>query len=99
MIKSSDNVALGEGSHPGNEYLTFGLDRLEACRDVNFRTACSYAINYEALAQLIGGEFGQVAGRGVFAPSNRGFDESIEKLEFNIDKANQILDDARLQRR
>lgn len=94
LLEKSENIDLGLGANPGNEYVTFGLDRLPACRDLQFRKACSYAIDYSTMAKAIGGDYGEVAGRGVFAPGNRGFDASIEKLEFNVEMANSILDEA-----
>ncbi|MFQ9153327.1 MAG: ABC transporter substrate-binding protein [Blautia sp.] len=56
--------------------------------------AASYAIDYNQLATTINGEYGKVPGKGVIPPSCKGYDESLGSLEFDADKAAEMLDEA-----
>ncbi len=73
--------------------MEYGKDRAPG-NDQAFREAASYAIDYNQLATTINGEYGKVPGKGVIPPSCKGYDESIGSLEFDADKAAEMLDEA-----
>ncbi|MCW3130429.1 MAG: ABC transporter substrate-binding protein [Methanophagales archaeon] len=59
-----------------------------------FREAVSYAIDYQALLEMIAAGYGEVPGRGQTPPVMLGFNPNLPKLEYNPDKAKEILDNA-----
>ena len=61
--------------------------------DLNFRKAVTLSLDYELLADAIGGEDAQVPGVGVIAPPNLGYDETLPKLEQNLEAAKAALDE------
>ena len=61
--------------------------------DLNFRKAVTLSLDYELLAATIGGEDAQVPGVGVIAPPNLGYDETLPKLEQNLEAAKAALDE------
>ena len=88
-----DYLDPGMSDNPGNIQLEFGSAKAP-CNDVAFRNAVSYALDHQLIATTVGGDYGTVAGRGVIAPTCKGFDASIAKLTQDTDKANKILDEA-----
>ncbi len=93
MLQNAENIDLGAGPYPGNEFMSFG-QQCKVNQDVAFRNAVSYAINYPVTVSAIGGEYGEVPRRGIIPPGNKGFDASIEKLEYNPEMAMKLLDEA-----
>ena len=92
-ITDVEGLELGTSVNPGNMQLQFGASAAPS-NEKSFRNAVSYALNHELIAATVGGEYGEIPGRGVIAPPNKGFDASIAKLSYDLEKANSILDDA-----
>ncbi|MCC4770127.1 ABC transporter substrate-binding protein [Methanosarcina sp. DH2] len=61
--------------------------------DPEFREALAYTINYEEIAMLETLGYGEVPNRGFVPPSMEAFKET-EKLEYNPEKAREILEKA-----
>ena len=59
-----------------------------------FRQAVSYAIDYQAIVDMIAAGYGEVAGKGYTPPTVPGHNPDLPKLEYNITKAEEILDNA-----
>jgi len=58
-----------------------------------FREAVSYAVDYQEIVDMISAGYGEVPGRGYVPPTAIGYNPDIPKLEHNLTRANQILDD------
>jgi peptide/nickel transport system substrate-binding protein len=93
MLTQAKDINIGEGPFPGNEFLSFGMSN-KACQDLEFRKAVSYAVDYRVTAMAIGGDFGEIPGKGIIPPGNKGFDETIARLEYNPEKARSIFEAA-----
>jgi len=59
-----------------------------------FRQAVSYAIDYQAIVDMIAAGYGEVAGYGYTPPTVPGHNPDLPKLEYNPDTAKEILDNA-----
>ena len=92
-VKGTPDIDLGESAFSGCYQMEYGKDRAPG-NDQAFREAASFAIDYNQLATTINGEYGKVPGKGVIPPSCKGYDESLGSLEFDVDKAAQLLDEA-----
>lgn len=92
-VKGTPDIDLGESAFSGCYQLEYGKDRMPGS-DKNFREAASLALNYEQLASTINGEYGQIPGKGIIPPSCKGYDEALPTLEYNPDKAEQLLEEA-----
>ena len=92
-VQGTPDLDLGESDFTGCYQMEYGKDRAPG-NDQAFREAASYAIDYNQLASTINGEYGKVPGKGVIPPSCKGYDESIASLEFDADKAAEMLDEA-----
>ncbi len=57
------------------------------------REAVSYAVDYQEIVDMISAGYGEVPSRGYVPPTAIGHNPDIPKLEHNLTKANQILDD------
>ena len=91
-ISGVDGVDPGKGMNMGLFEILFGFQK-QPTDDLEFRRAVRYALNYELLATTIGGEDAQVPGVGVIAPPNLGYDETLPKLEQNLEAAKAALDE------
>jgi len=93
LIKS-ENVELGAIPDVGVPlYLGFGYQHYPT--DVKeFRQAVSYAIDYQAIVDMIMAGYGEIAGKGYTPPTVPGHNFDLPKLEHNLTKAEEILDDA-----
>jgi peptide/nickel transport system substrate-binding protein len=60
-------------------------------KEKKFREAVAYAINYENIVRSICGKYGEVPGKGIVPPAMPGYDPSIPKLEYNPQKARELL--------
>lgn len=60
-------------------------------KEKTFREAVAYAINYENIVRSICGKYGEVTGKGLVPPAMPGYDPSIPKLEYNPQKAKELL--------
>ncbi|MCL6611752.1 MAG: hypothetical protein K6T66_09475 [Peptococcaceae bacterium] len=90
-LASDKNINLGET--PGLQvpaYLGFSFKN-HPTKEKVFREAVSYAINYENIVRSICGKYGEVPGKGLIPPSMPGFYPSVSKLEYNPQKARQLL--------
>ena len=59
-----------------------------------FRQAVSYAIDYQAIVDMIAAGYGEVPGKGYTPPAVPGHNPDLPKLEYNLTKAEEILDSA-----
>ena len=80
----------GVGINPGNYQLSFGF-LMTPTKDMQFRKAVAYALDYSVLATAIGGD---TPGSGIIPPPNVGFDSSLPKLKQDIALAKSTLDAA-----
>jgi len=93
LIKSG-NINLGIVPDVGVPlHLAFGL-RKYPTNLTAFRQAISYAIDYQALVDMIAAGYGQIPGKGYLPPTVDGYNSSLPKLETNVTKAKEILDKA-----
>ena len=93
VIVANPDVNPGQSIHTGNYMINFGCEN-KPCDDVSFRQAVAYALDYELMAQVTDGEYGQVGSLGIIPPANKAFDGSIPRLAKDAEKAAQILDEA-----
>ncbi|HNV93635.1 MAG: putative ABC transporter periplasmic-binding protein [Candidatus Methanofastidiosum methylothiophilum] len=73
-------------------FLGMNLQR-QPMSDVNFRNAISYAINYDEIAKIDALGYGTAPNRG-FVPPTMEFYKETPKLEYNLEKAKQLLNEA-----
>lgn len=92
-VEGEENVDIGMSDNLGNYQIVFGFNE-SPTDDLEFRQAVSYALDYELLAMVIGGDYGEIAGKGVIAPRNKGYDKSISLNKIDVELAKQILDNA-----
>lgn len=92
-ITNEKNLDAGMSDNPANYQLMFGFNQ-EPTKDLEFRKAVRCALDYELLRTSIGGENGEIPGTGIIPPSNKGFDDSLPKLEQNVEEAKKILEEA-----
>jgi len=93
VLQGVASVEVGTSGDPGNYQLSFGF-KTDPSRDIAFRRAVKYALNYPLMASTIGGYHGAVAGGGIIAPPNRGFRADMPPLRQDKEKAGQLLDGA-----
>lgn len=92
-VKGTADIDLGESPFSGCYQLEYGKDRAPG-NDEAFRKAVSTALNYELLASTINGEYGTVPGTGIIPPTCKGYDETLPMLEYDAEKAMEMLDEA-----
>lgn len=92
-VAGTENINLGESPFSGCNQLEYGKDRAPG-NDEEFRKAVSYALDYKQLASTINGKYGQIPGRGIIPPSCKGYNQSLPMLEYDSEKAENILDEA-----
>ena len=83
-VTRQDSVAL--------DYIGFNVQK-EPFDDVRVRQAISMAIDKEQIIEGIYNNVGQIA-NGPLAPAVQGYDESITGLEYDVDKARELLAEA-----
>ncbi|MBE9505891.1 MAG: ABC transporter substrate-binding protein [Chloroflexi bacterium] len=71
--------------------LGFNLER-EPLSDIAFRQAVSLAIDYQQIADLVFAGYGSVPTYGFIPPTHSNFNDSIPRMEFNTEKAGELLD-------
>ena len=59
-----------------------------------FRQAVSYAIDYQTIVDMMAAGYGEIPGKGYTTPAHPGYNPDLSKLEYNPDKAEEILDNA-----
>ncbi len=74
-------------------HLVFGY-RQYPTNMTEFRQAVSYAIDYQAIIDLIAVGYGEVPGKGYTPPVLPYYNPDLPKLEYNPEKAKEILDNA-----
>jgi len=84
-------VTLDVGTNQGLEYLIFNY-RKYPMNVTDFRKAVSYAIDYQSLVDAAQAGYGEVPGEGLIPSSVAEYNPDIPMLEYNISKANEILD-------
>ena len=93
IIADNPDVDPGMSTNTANYMISFGCEN-KPCDDTAFRQAVAWALDYELMAEVTDGEYGEAGSLGVIAPPNKAFDSSIPKLTQDPEKAAQILDDA-----
>ena len=76
----------------GLVFLGMNLQR-QPMSDLEFRNAISYAINYEEIVKIEALGYGSVPNRGFVSPTME-FYKDTPKLEYSVEKANQLLEEA-----
>jgi len=71
-------------------HLVFGFKQYPT-NTTAFRQAVSYAIDYQALKEMIAAGYGEIPGIGYSSPALPGFDSDLPKLEYNATKAKDLL--------
>ncbi|OPY52933.1 MAG: putative ABC transporter periplasmic-binding protein [Methanosaeta sp. PtaU1.Bin060] len=90
LIKSG-NINLGIVPDIGVPlHLVFGFKQYPT-NVTNFRQAISYAIDYQALIDMIAAGYGEVPCEGYSSPVLPGFNPNLPKLEYNSTKAKELL--------
>lgn len=92
-VTGNEDIDLGESPFMGCYQLEYGKDRAPG-NDEAFRKAVSMALNYELLASTINGEYGMLPGTGIIPPSCKGYDETLPMLEYDTQKAEEMLEAA-----
>ena len=92
-ITGVDGLNPGTSMCTGGYQLVFGFN-VAPTNDIKFRQAATYALDYELLATVIGGEDGEIAGTGIISPANIGFNASLPKNQQDQERAKKTLDDA-----
>ena len=88
------DVELGTVSDVGVPlHLVFGF-RQYPTNQSEFREAVSYAIDCQTLVDAISAGYGTVPEKGYSSPALPGYRSDLPKLEYDPDKAKEILDDA-----
>lgn len=93
LVMENPDIDPGKSDFSGCYQLEYGKERALGS-DEAFRQALAYAWNYPLLAATINGEYGQIPGRGIIPPSCKGYDETLAKLEYDVEKAKAMLDEA-----
>lgn len=93
VISGNEDVDLGQSNYTGCNQVTFGMSE-GANLEAGFREAVVKSLNWELIAQLCNGEYGQIPGSGVIPPSNPGYDSSLWTFYQDTNEANQLLDEA-----
>lgn len=91
-LKDTGNFDFVEKDNVGLVLLGFNLNK-EPMSDLQFREAVSYAINYTEILKIDALGYGSVPKRGFVPPSMAYFKET-PALEYNPEKAKEILDRA-----
>lgn len=84
-------VTIDVGPNPGLPLLIFNY-KVYPLNVTEFRKAVSYAIDYQSLVDAIEAGYGETPGAGIIPSSVAEYDPDIPKLEYNVTKANEILD-------
>jgi len=71
-------------------HLVFGFKQYPT-NTTEFRRAVSYAIDYQALKEMIAAGYGEIPGIGYNSPALPGFDADLPRLEYNTTKARDLL--------
>lgn len=91
VISGNEDIDIGESDYQGNNQVTFGMTR-DANQEHDFREAAIKSLDWNLIAQLCNGEYGEVPGSGIIAPANRGYDDSLWKFYQDTEEAAKLLD-------
>jgi peptide/nickel transport system substrate-binding protein len=72
-------------------HLVFGYKKYPT-NLTEFRQAVSYAIDYQALVDMIVAGYGEVPRKGYYPPTVQGYNSDLPDLKYDPDKAKEILD-------
>lgn len=92
-LEKDENIDIGISPNRGMYMMMFGQNA-KATDDLAFREAVSYALNYDLLGSTIYGKDFQTPNRSIIAPSTPGFYEGTKDLEYNIETAKKLFDEA-----
>jgi peptide/nickel transport system substrate-binding protein len=90
-LLGEEGVTIEVGPNPGLPLLIFNYKRYPL-NVTEFRRAVSYAIDYQSLVDAIEAGYGEVPGAGIIPSSVVESNPDLPKLEYNLTKANEILD-------
>ncbi len=91
-LTDTGNYDIIQKMNIGLVFLGMNLER-PPMSDIKFRNAISYAINYEEIVKIEALGYGSVPKRG-FAPPTMEFYKETPKLEYNIEEAKRLLEEA-----
>lgn len=91
MVENDPAMDAGESVNTATYQIMFGFHQ-QPTDDLNFRLGVRYALDYELLNQSLSGGYGEIANQGAVSPAALGYDDSLEKNERDLDKANAYLD-------
>lgn len=94
LIEGDESIDRGESDYGGHYQITFGMEEGRPYTDRALREATIKALQWKLVTHTINGEFGQIPGSGVIAPSCKGYDDSLWKLYQDEEEAKKILDEA-----
>lgn len=92
QVELADGVHVTEQGSVALDYIGFNVEK-EPFDDVRVRQAISMAIDKEQIIEGIYNNVGQLA-EGPIAPTVPGYDESVSGLEYDLDKARELLAEA-----
>ncbi|MFB3763844.1 MAG: ABC transporter substrate-binding protein [Methanotrichaceae archaeon] len=90
-LESEKGVKVDEGSNINLRYLIFGYKKYPM-NMTKFREAVSYAIDYQSLVDSVAGGYGVVPRKGLIPSASPDYKSGLPLCEYNITKANLILD-------
>ncbi|OPX79029.1 MAG: Bacterial extracellular solute-binding proteins, family 5 Middle [Methanosaeta sp. PtaB.Bin039] len=91
-LLGTDNVQLSTVQDVGVPlHLLFGFKKYPT-NITEFRQAVSYAIDYQALVDMILAGYGKVPKKGYYPPTVQGYNSDLPSLEYDPDRAKGILD-------
>lgn len=90
-LESEKGVTVDEGSNINLRYMIFGYKKYPL-NMTKFREAVSYAIDYQSLVDSVAGGYGEVPRKGLIPSASSDYKPGLPLCEYNITKANIILD-------
>ena len=93
MVASDPNIDIGESYYAGQNQITFGMTR-PAFSDYNMRNAVLKCFDWELLANVQGGKYGEVPTSNLLAPPCLGFVNTYPKFKQDTAEAEKILNEA-----
>lgn len=94
LVEGDGDIDKGESDYAGHYQITFGMEEGRPYTDRALREATIKALQWDLVTHTVNGEFGQIPGSGVIAPSCKGYDGSLWKLYYDAEEAKKILDQA-----
>lgn len=90
-LENEAGVKVDEGNNINLRYMIFGYKKYPM-NMTQFREAVSYAIDYQSLVDSVAGGYGEVPRKGLIPSASPDYKTDLPLCEYNITKANLILD-------